>query len=348
MRTLKRYTTVWMTVPLLALILGTFSCRELAPEGPELEDIFGEFSIIQPLTSDRSTVDFSAGETVEYRAELAVRTNWTLSIRSLETGARKIITGNEKLIMGDVARWNGSVTFAPLFAAGEHIVATMRFESFPDSTLVSDTVLITGAKPLPTGGVLVSDFENPDQEFEAFSEFAFEETSNGIESLFPAAIGDSYWYMFGRDNNRSVFVCGVRITSTSAQSTPVFEFSTENEDKVWFNMFVFGTALPNTVLAIDFQEDDNLNGIYVPSQEGTYSYQVPIDWNGWKLISFPYSATNLSTNGGLGNIDANGKREVNRIISLQFILLSNLGQNDNQVGFGIDHAIFTINGPFEP
>jgi len=328
------------------LLLG--SCRELTPEGPELQDIFGEFSILRELTQDRTTVDFSAGETVEFSAELAIRTPWTLTIRSIETGARKILEGNEKLIMGDVARWNGSVTFAPLFGAGEHVIASLQFAEFPDSTMFSDTILITGSRPLPEGGILVSDFENPDQVFETFSEFSFEETSNGVEALFPAAIGDKYWYMFGRDNNRSVFVCGVRITATSAQGTSVFEFPTENEDKVWFNMFVFGPGVENTILVIDFQEDDNLNGTYVPSQEGTYNYQIPIDWSGWRIISFPYSATALSTNGGLGNVDANGKREVNRILSLQFILLSAGGQNETFVGLGLDHAVFTINGPFEP
>jgi len=344
----KHYLLVPFGSLLLLGVIGLGSCRELAPEGPELEDIFGEFQILRPLTQDRTTVDFSAGETVEFIAELSVRTDWTLTIRSIETGARKIIQGNEKLIMGDVARWNGSVTFAPLFSAGEHVVASMQFAAFPDSTMFSDTILITGSRPLPEGGILVSDFENLDQVFEAFSEFSFEETNNGVDSLFPAAIGDKYWYMFGRDNNGSVFVCGLRITATSAQGTPVFEFPTENEEKVWFNMFVFGTGTANTVLVIDFQEDDNLNGTYVASQEGTYNYQVPIDWNGWRILSFPYSATAISTNGGLGNVDANGQREVNRIIALQFILLSAGGQSDNSVGFGLDQALFTINGPYEP
>ncbi len=334
---------------LLAGLLTLASCRDLQPEGPELVDIFGEFFIVSELESDRTEVDFSAGETVEFSAELSVRTPWTLTIRSLATGARKIIEGNEKLIMGDVARWNGSVTFAPLFSAGEQVVASLSFAEYPDSTMRSDTILITGARPLPTDGILLSDFEDPDQVFETFSEFSFEETSNGIESLFPAAIGENYWYMFGRDNNRSVFVCGMRLTATnSAQGTPLYEFPTDNEDKVWFNVFVFGTGAPNTQMVIDFQEDDNLDGTYVPSQEGTYNYLINVDWTGWRIVSFPYSATALSTNGGLGNIDANGRREVDRIIALQFILLSAGGQNENAVGFGMDYPVFSINGPFEP
>lgn len=334
---------------LLAIItLGGSGCREGEMIGPELQDIFGEFEILQPLAQDRTEVDFSAGETVEFTAQLSIRTPWRLTIRNSSTGSRKIIEGNAKDISGDVARWNGSVTFAPLFNEGDVVQATLVFTEFPEETMVSDPITITGSKPLPTGGILVSDFEDPDQVLDAFSEFSFEETSNGIESVFPAAIGDSYWYMDGRDNNSSVFVCGLLVSSESAQGTTHYPLTTENPESVYFNVFVFGTGQPSTVMVIDFQEDDNLDGSYSPTQEGTYNFSMPIDWTGWKLVSFPLSETLLSTNGGLGNIDANGAKEIDRIINLQFILLSDLGQNDNTVSFGIDHPIFTVNGPFEP
>jgi hypothetical protein len=331
----------------LIVLLGV-SCRESELEGPELQDIFGDFEVLTTLTQDRTTVDFAAGESVEFIALLSIRTPWTLTIKTIGSTSSKIIEGNEKMISGDVARWNGSVTFAPLFAEGDQVIATLTFAEYPEATMTSDTITITGSRPLPEGGILVSDFEDPDQPLQAFSEFSFEETSNGIESLFPAAIGDSYWYMSGTDNNQSVFVCGLLVSSEAAQNTAVYEFPTENEDKVWFNCFVFGSGFPNTVMVIDFQEDDNLDGAYSPSEEGTYNFTINVDWTGWRLVSFPYSETLLSTNGGLGNIDANGAKEVDRIKNLQFILLSDLGQNDNPVAFGVDHPIFTVNGPFEP
>ena len=330
------------------LLMLTPSCRDKDLLGPELQDIFGEFIILEDLTQDRTEVDFSIGETVEFTAQVSIRTPWRLVIRSLATGSRKIIEGNAKDISGEVARWNGSVTFAPLFQEGETVEATLSFTNFPGANMTSDIITITGSRPLPTGGILISDFEDPDQEFAPFSEFSFEETKNGVDSLFPAAIGDKYWFMDGRDNNSSVFVCGNLITAQSAQGTQYFELNNENPASVWFNMFVFGTGQPNTILVVDMQEDDNLDGTYVPSQEGTYTTSIPIDWTGWRLISYPLSETAISTNGGLGNIDANGKKEIDRIIALQFILLSNLGQRDNTVSFGLDHAIFTVNGPFEP
>lgn len=333
---------------LLLLLAALTGCREDGILGPELQDIFGEFEILEPLAADRTEVDFASGETVEFTAKLSIRTPWRLSVRSLSTGSRKIIEGNARDIEGDVARWNGSVTFAPLFGEGEEVQATMTFPNFPGVTMTSEVITITGARPLPTGGVLVADFEGEDPGFEAFSEFAFEETSNGIEDVLPAAIGEQYWYMDGRDNNGSVFVCGMRATSTVSQGTPVFDLGNENPASVWFNLFVFGTGQPNTLLVLDFQEDDNLDGTYSPTTEGTYNITFDVDWTGWRLLSFPLTETNLSTNGGLGNIDANGKKEIDRIIAIQFILLSELGQNDNAVAFGLDHAIFTVNGPFEP
>ncbi len=334
--------------PLALVVLLLGACRESGPLGPELQDIFGEFEVLEPLSQDKTEVDFSIGESVEFTAQISIRTPWRLVIRNASTGARKIIEGNAKDISGDVARWNGSVTFAPLFMEGDVVQATLSFTEFPDASMMSDPITITGSRPLPTGGVLVADFEMDNPGLEAFSEFSFEETKNGVDSLFPAAIGERYWFMDGRDNNGSVFVCGLLASAEATQGTSVFELNNENPASVYFNVFVFGTGQPSTTLVIDFQEDDNLDGVYSPTQEGTYNITFPIDWTGWRLLSFPLSETTLSTNGGLGNIDANGAKEIDRIINLQFILLSELGQNDNAVSLGLDHAIFTVNTPFEP
>jgi hypothetical protein len=338
--------SVLFPVALLALLLS--ACRESGQLGPDLQDIFGEFEVLEPLSQDRTEVDFAAGETVEFTAQLSIRTPWRLVIRNAATNSRKIIEGNAKDISGEVARWNGSVTFAPLFNAGDVVEATLSFTEFPDATMTSDPITITGARPLPTGGVLVADFETPNPDLEAFSEFSFEETANGVDSLFPAAIGEKYWYMDGRDNNSSIFVCGMRATAQATQGNPVFDLNNENPASVYFNVFVFGTGQPSTQLVLDFQEDDNLDGTYSPTTEGTYNIIYNVDWNGWRLISFPLTETQLSTNGGLGNIDANGAKEIDRIHTIQFILLSELGQNDNAVSLGIDHPIFTVNTPFEP
>jgi len=59
---------------------------------------------------------------------------------------------------------------------------------------------------------------------------------------------------------------------------------------------------------VEFQEDDNLDGTYQPAEEGTYNYRMKVDWLGWKLVSFSYDDTKISTSGGFGNTDRNGKK----------------------------------------
>ena len=276
--------------PLLLLLIVAVSltgCQHDEDlEGPELQDLFGEFEILMPLTVDRTTVDFSQGETVEFMAQISIRTPWTMRIVGQTSGALKVIESNEKNISGSVANWNGSISFAPSFQAGEKAVATIHFENFPDS-LVSDTIMITGARPVPTGGILISDFEDPTQDFNKFSESAFEESFLGIAGSLPAAFGDNYFYMAGTDNNSSVFVCGVGISAQSAQGMDYYPFSTQNESRVYFNAFIYGDGVPQTNMVIDFQEDDDLDGTYEPAEEGTYNYSLSVDWEGWKLISFP-------------------------------------------------------------
>ncbi len=345
---MKKYLLKLSSAMLLALALVLAGCsHDDDLEGPELVDLFGEFEILQPLTVSRTTVDFSAGETVEFRALLSIRTPWEMRIEGLTSGALKVFESNEKDISGDIANWNGSITFAPSFQMGEQAVATIRFTNYPDS-LVSDTITITGARPVPTGGVLISDFEDPNQAFNVFSEAQFEESINGIASTLPAAFGSNYHYMKGTDNNGSVFVCGLGVSAQSATGEVHYPFTTSNENRVYFNAFIYGEGAQFTNMVIDFQEDDNLDGTYVPAEEGTYNYTIKVDWVGWKLVSFPLSETQLSTNGGLGNIDANGRKEVDRIINIQFILLSEGGQNAEPVGYGIDYAVFTEGQPFQP
>ena len=76
--------------------LALLGCCKDNVEGPELADIFGEFEVFESLTADKSVVDFSAGETVVFSAQLSIRTDWELHIVGQTTGARKVISGRAK------------------------------------------------------------------------------------------------------------------------------------------------------------------------------------------------------------------------------------------------------------
>ncbi|MFT6769303.1 MAG: hypothetical protein ACI80P_001775, partial [Flavobacteriales bacterium] len=51
---------------LLVLVVAFLGCRKDEVEGPELQDIFGEFEVFEGLSSDRQTVNFENGEFVRF------------------------------------------------------------------------------------------------------------------------------------------------------------------------------------------------------------------------------------------------------------------------------------------
>jgi hypothetical protein len=83
-------------------------------DGPSLEDLNGAFSVINGLQSSKDSVDFAAGETVFFTAEIAKTTPWKLRVVGMASGAEKIMTGTSKIIDASQTLWNGSTTNLPL------------------------------------------------------------------------------------------------------------------------------------------------------------------------------------------------------------------------------------------
>lgn len=341
-----------IVISLLALmLLGLSACKKSnSIEGPELVDIFGEFKVLSPLKGSAQTADFAKGDIIYYKINLSVRTNWTLEVIGLNSGARKVFTGNEKDLNTNPVAWNGTISFAPFFRKNEPVVARMTFESHPD-TLYSDTLTITDVRPTPSVDILIDDFENVSRPYNTFTEGQqlFNGTSVNYQGVSPAEKTRYYVLSGNHGPSASLFLCGMNLSSKISQggSSNYFSFGTENPKNVYFNAFVYGWGDNKAELSIEFQEDDNLDGIYQPAEEGAYTYRLPINWTGWKLVSFSYDQTKISTSGGFGNSDRNGKKELDRIIATQFLLLAQPGTS-GITRVGIDYASFTYYQPFQP
>jgi hypothetical protein len=152
-----------------------------------------------------------------------------------------------------------------------------------------------------------------------------------------------------RGPTASLFLCGMGLSAKISQGTGdnYFIFNTDNPKKVFFNAYVYGFGDNKAELSVEFQEDDNKDGIYQPAEEGTYNYRMNVNWLGWKLVSFSYDDSKISTSGGFGNADRNGKKELDRIIAVQFLLLSQAGTS-GVTRVGLDFASFTYFTPFQP
>lgn len=345
-------------IAIIGLLIFSFGCSKDDIEGPELQDIFGEFEVINGLTTNMATADFMAGDQIEFSAKLSIRTDWFINIEGLDTGAKKVIEGRERDVDGTVASWNGTTTFAPLFEA-EECQCYMTFAEYPD-TLWADNVTVLSKKPADDIDLIFTDFENSAQGYNAFAELAaFNQwvTGTNFQNLFtqPASFeevnpaeSDGYWIM-SANNTASIFICGMSIVSESATqaSGPYLDFGTLNPENVYFNAFVRGFGNANANMSVGFQEDDNMDGVYDRFTEGTYGKVINVDWDGWKLVSFPLSETALSTSGGFGNLDATGQKDLDRVINVEFLLLAAEGTS-GFTGYGMDYVNFTKFQPWAP
>lgn len=337
------------------LILG---CRKDEIEGPELQDIFGEFEVLEPLTVSTTEVDFANGQSVSFNAKLSIRTDWQLHIIGSQSGGRKVIEGRERDITGEVARWRGDITFAPLFAT-EPCEVYMTFTDYPD-TLFAEDINILDIKPESEVDLLVSDFatgagwgtfaEAAAQNQHINGTYFVQDPSSDLPSFIEVSApeGNGHWRMT-YDNDASIFICGINTLSSSAidASGDYLNLGTTNPDNVYINMLVHGFGDGNTRFSLGLQEDDNLDGSYDRFTEGTYNTEIVVDWVGWKVVSIPLSDFNLSTVGGFGNIDGTGQQDIDRIISLEFLLLAAEGST-GFVGYGLDYINFTQFTPWNP
>jgi hypothetical protein len=335
---------------LMGLLVIAGCKKDGSIEGPELVDIFGTFEVLEPLKGSTSKANFANGDRVQYACKLSIRTSWTIEVIGLNSGARKVFTGNEKDFVLHPIIWDGTITFAPFFRKNEPCVARMSFANYPD-TLYSDTLVIEDVRPSPTVDILIDDFESPQRPYNTFTEGqqSFNGTSVNFQGVSPAEKTRYYVLAGNHGASASLFLCGMNLTSKISQGTGenYFKFNTENPKNVYFNAYIYGWGDNKAEISIEFQEDDNKDGIYQPAEEGAYTYRLPVNWTGWKVVSFSYDETKISTSGGFGNVDRTGKKDLDRIIATQFLLLAQPGTSGN-TKVGIDFASFTYYKPFLP
>jgi hypothetical protein len=342
-------------------LLGMLSCSQPEIEGPEIQDIYGEFAVLEGLRSDRETVDFTAGERVGFHAQLSIRTDWTLEIIGLSSGAKKVIAGRERDITPEVLQWDGTITFAPLF--GEELCMTrLVFAEYPD-TLWGDTVLVTGIRPEAAVDLVLTDFESLTQPIGNFTEpasFNQRVTGTYYQNLFtsPPSFatveppqGTKFWVMSADHNPANIFICGASMSASAATTgdpeADYLALGTLNPDNVYFNALVYGFGDGISRLQVGLQEDDNLDGAYDRFTEGAYNAEVAVDWTGWRVVSLPLSAFARSTVGGYGNNDITGVQDLDRIIQMEFLLLAQ-PQTSGFCGHALDFVNFTLYAPWQP
>ncbi len=309
-------------------------------DGPSLEDLNGAFSVINGLESSKDSVDFAAGETVFFTAEIAKTTPWKLRVMGMTSGAEKIMTGTSKIIDASQTLWNGSTTNLPMFK-GEICKVELTFPGLPDTLTTSVKVI----NPKVNTGFLISDFEtgfNPGwvSFVQTGADMDFQ-----IKSDVTAPEGNSYYNMAGTVD-WDWLVGLINFKATAYGGATVLPL-TSNPNNLYFNVMVYGeVGLTNSLVLFQFQEDEDANGTFDSATEDMYSHQITVDWVGWKLVSIKYSDIPCLVNGSPATANGNAQHNSDKINQINMLHLANPVS-----GFAkskLDYIIFTENGPLNP
>ncbi len=128
-------------------------------EGPSLDNVFGDFSVIEDFTVSNSAVDFAGNESTYFNAQFSKQVDWEINITGLQTGAHKVITGLSDNIGAALSTWDGSTTHLPMFAAESCAIKAEVFDA-SDSLLYQYFDTIQVVTPKLVDGLLVADFED--------------------------------------------------------------------------------------------------------------------------------------------------------------------------------------------
>ena len=106
-------------LPCLAVcaILALFGCVKDGYEGPSLNELFGEFEIIDSLTLSTTSPDFAIDETVEFSATFNKPVNWQLEIQGLSSGGSKAFSGFSQALDDGSVVWTGTSSSLPFLSS---------------------------------------------------------------------------------------------------------------------------------------------------------------------------------------------------------------------------------------
>lgn len=324
----------------IAVVLVACRKKELDKmDGPSLQDINGQFSVITTLEASKDSVDFSTSETVYFTAEFSKTIAWKLDIIGLTSGAVKTIEGTGNALTESVTLWAGSTTSLPLFKS-ENCKVQLTFTGETD-TLVDYVKVI---QPKANAGYVVADFEAG---FNSGWTYFIQQGADmdfQVKSDITAPQGNAYYNLAGTVDWD--WLIGLVNFKATAGGNPTFPLNS-NPNNVYFNVMVWGDgSLTNSLVLFQFEEDENGDGTFTAASEDQYAVEIPVNWSGWKLISFKYSDIPCLVNGQPAAPNGDGVHNSNKIKQVNMLHLAN--PSSGYAKAKLDYIIFTENGPLNP
>ena len=292
------------------------SCEKDKIEGPSLNDLYGELTILEPLSIIGDSADFSVGENIYFTASFSKQVDWKIKIKGLTSGSVKIILGKSNTINQSNSTWDGNSTQLPFFIA-EDCNVELTFEMH-DDTIYSGLNIQAEKEYNDENTVLITDFENGfNPNFTGF----FQPGCTKALTTGGSGQGVKYLQQFG--------TCSWDWLIGYIDYYSAFWFNQQDlindPSQLYFNIMIKGdstmsniTNLPNSLFKLEFYEDENGDGYHDASSEDRFDYEFDVDWNGWSMVSICYNdLIPPSSNPG------DGIKEPNKIFKVRTLLLAN-------------------------
>jgi hypothetical protein len=328
-------------LPLLfaATVLLAGCERDTNPLGPSLNDIYGDFAVMESFGVEKSNVDFSTGDINWFTGRFNKNVEWEIRIIGQHSGAEKIITGRSNVLNQETAVWNGTTTKLPMFRAEPcKAILSVPRENFADSLLLD----VTGIKVNP--GVLISDFESGiNSGWNIFAQTGADMSFRIVNDPTVAPQGNSYYDMGGRVSWD--FLIGLIEFPATAIGSTAYPLSS-NPNNVFFNILLKKPeGITNEIVLIQFREDENGDGIY-QNNEDLYSLELRNISPDWQLVSVRYEDLVTLVNGQLAAPAGNGIKEPHKLLNISVLFLADPSSGYSQTL--MDYLIFTEGRPLEP
>lgn len=325
---------------LLIMIAASIACqRKESVEGPLLDDLYGDFTVLEDFSVSTTQADFSDGANVIFMARFNKNVDWEIQIIGQNSGAEKILSGKSKLVDESNAAWNGSTTILPMFRS-EDCVAII---SVPDE-LYADTLTLSIDQTKVNEGFLLSDFENGlNPGWDAFVQTGADMSFYIVES--DSAAQENHYYDMGGAVDWD-YLIGYIDMPASAYQEATYPLS-ENPANVYFNALLYKPLdISNEIILWQFMEDENLDGVFDANTEDMYSVELTGIEDGWQTLSIRYSEMTALANGAPVDPAGNGIHEPHKLLNIRLLFLANPATGYSQAF--IDYLIFTENQALEP
>jgi hypothetical protein len=330
------------------------SCKKYKDEyyGPGLGVAPDDFSA-SALVASNSNPNF-ASQTVFFQSIFNATVRWKLTLVGQTSGAVKVISGLSNSLAAANCVWNGSTDTLKLFRKNETVVATLTVLGWKDN--ISTSITIGGEKDR---GIILGNFENitvdhsaknwPDVNslywFYSFEPGEYDDVNGIVDPTAPQ--GNYILNVSGHDANSSYYIGQVGISAPAG----VFNFGATTLNDFYFNIYVkgAGSAASNDYkFVMQTYEDDAGDGLQYNSSEDKFTYQISLQYNGWKLHQIKYSDFSLDAGSSASPYKDHSPDKIGNI-GFFFGANTSAGLSSiNKITFGMDYFSITTNGPMIP